>query len=118
MKINELKNECAIEALADMFEPIVEIASDDEIKSAARSDNRILVVKLILKNHAKSVLALMAASEGVPVEEYECNMLTLPTKLMELLSSPEFNFLFPSQSQTEEATYFGSATGSTGVVEK
>ena len=35
MKLNELKNEKAIEALADMFDPIVEIASDDAVKSAA-----------------------------------------------------------------------------------
>lgn len=118
MKFNELKNEQAIEALADMFEPIVEIASDEAIKSAARSDNKILVVKLILKNHAKSVFELMAASEGVPADEYECNMLTLPTKLMELLNSSEFSFLFPSQSQKVEETSFGSATESTEVEEK
>lgn len=43
MKFSELKNEQAIEALADMFEPIVEIASDEAVKSAARSDNRILL---------------------------------------------------------------------------
>lgn len=112
MKFNELKNEQAIEALADMFEPIVEIASDDAIKSAARSDNKILMVKLILKNHAKSIFEIMAISEGVPAEDYECNMLTLPAKLMELFNRPEFSVLFQSQSQKAEKTSFGSATES------
>ena len=118
MKVNELKNERAIEALADMFDPIVEIASDDEIKSAARGNNRILVVKLILKNHSKSVFALMAASEGVPVEEYECDIFALPAKLIELLNRPELEFLFFSQGQKTETASFGSATENTEVAEK
>lgn len=118
MKFSELKNEQAIEALADMFEPIVEIASDEAIKSAARSDNKVLTVKLILKNHAKSVFELMAATEGVPVDEYECNVLTLPAKLMELFNRPEFGVLFQSQSQMEEKTSSGSATETTEDNEK
>lgn len=118
MKFNELKNEQAIEALADMFDPIVEIASDEAIKSAARSNNRMLMVKLILKNHARAIFELMAISEGVPVDEYECNMLTLPAGLMELFNNPELGFLFPSQGQTEEKTYSGSATENTEVSEK
>ena len=118
MKLDELKNEQAIEALADMFDPIVEIALDDEVKSAARSDNKILTIKLILKNHARAVFEIMAASEGVPVDEYECNILTLPARLMEVLNRPEFNFLFPSQSQEMEETPFGSAMESIKVEEK
>ena len=102
MKFSELKNERAIEALADMFDPIVEIASDESIKSAARSDNKILVVKLMLKNHARAIFELMAASEDVPVDEYECNMITLPAKLLELFNMPEFEFLFQSQSRKVE----------------
>ena len=118
MKFDELKNEQAIEALADMFDPIVEIASDNAIISAARSDNKILMIKLMLKNHARAIFELMAASEGVPADEYECNMLTLPAKLMELLNRPEFSFLFPSQGQKVEETSFGSATENTEGEEK
>lgn len=118
MKFDELKNEQAIEVLADMFDPIVEIASDDAVKSAARSNNKILMVKLMLKNHARSIFELMAISEGVPVDEYECNILTLPTRLLELFNRPEFGFLFQSQSQMMEETSSGSATESTGDVEE
>lgn len=118
MALNELKNEKAIEALADMFDPIIEIASDEAIESAARSDNKILTVKLILKNHARAVFEIMAASEGVSVDEYECNMLTLPAKLMELLDRPEFSFLFPSQGQKTDETSSGSATETTEDEEK
>lgn len=118
MKFDELKNEQAIEALVDMFDPIVEIASDDKVISAARSDNRLLMVKVILKDHARAVFEVMAASEGIPVDEYECNMLTLPAKLLELFNRPEFGFLFQSQGQKMDETSFGSATESTEVSEK
>ena len=118
MKFNELKNEQAIEALADMFDPIVEIASDDAIKSAARSGNKILMVQLRLKAHARAIFELMATSDGVSVDGYECNIITLPIKLMELFSRPEFEVLFQSQGQMEEMTYSGSATENTEVSEK
>lgn len=118
MKFNELKNEQSIEALADMFDPIIEIASDDAIKSAARSGDKIQTVKLMLKNHSRAIFELMAITDGVPVDEYECNVLTLPAKLMELFDRPEFSFLFPSQSQKMEETYSGSATENTKEKEK
>lgn len=118
MKFNEIKNERAIETLADMFDPIVEIASDENVVSAARGSNKILMVKLILKDHSRAVFELMALSEGVPVEEYECDMLTLPMKLLDLFNRPEFNFLFQSQGQKMEETSFGSATENTKDEEK
>ncbi len=117
MKFSEIKNEQAIEALANMFDPIVEIASDAEIVSAARSNDKVSTVKLMLKNHSRAVFELLAASEGVDPDEYECNMLTLPMKLLELLNQSELGFLFPSQSQKIEPS-FGSATGSTEDAEK
>lgn len=118
MKLDEIKNEQAIELLADMFDPIMEIASDDKIVSAARSDNKVLMIKHMLKDHARSVFELMALSEGVSADEYECNMLTLPIKLLELFNRPEFSFLFQSQGQKVEETSFGSATENTEVEEK
>lgn len=118
MKLSELKNEQAIEALADMFDPIAELSSDPEVRALANSGNKISLVKLILKKHAKSIFEIMAISEGVPVDEYECSALTLPAKLLELFNSPEFGFLFPSQGQKEESTSSGSATENTEVEEK
>ena len=118
MKLDEIKNEQAIELLADMFDPIMEIASDDKIVSAARSDNKVLMVKHMLKDHARSVFELMALSEGMSADEYECNVLTLPIKLLELFNRPEFSFLFQSQGQKVEETSFGSATENTEVEEK
>ena len=99
-----------------MFDPIVEIASDAEIVSAARNNDKVSTVKLMLKNHSRAIFELLAASEGSTPDEYECNMLTLPMKLLELLNQPEFNFLFPSQGQGTP-TSSGSATESTEAKE-
>lgn len=118
MKFDEIKNEQAIEVLADMFDPIIEIASDEQIVSAARGNNKVLMVKCILKGHSRAVFELMALSEGVPVEEYECDILTLPIKLLDLFNRPEFGFLFQSQGQKTGETSFGSATENTEVEEK
>ena len=112
MKFSEIKNEQAIEALANMLDPIIEIASDPEIVSVARKNDKLSMVKLMLKNHSRAIFELLAASEGSSPDEYECNMLTLPAKLLELLNQPEFNFLFPSQGQ-ETPTFSGSATENT-----
>ena len=118
MKLNEIKNEKAIELLADMFDPITEIATDAEVVSAARSSNKIEMAKRILKGHSRAVFELMALSEGVPADEYECDILTLPVKLVELFNRPEFNFLFQSQGQKTGETSFGSATENTKDGEK
>lgn len=118
MKINEIKNEQAIELLADMFDPIMEIVSDEKVVSAARGDNKVLMVKHILKDHSRAVFELMALSEGKSADEYECDILTLPVKLLELFNRPEFNFLFQSQGQKMDETSFGSATENTEEEEK
>lgn len=118
MKLNEIKNEKAIEMLADMFDPIIEIASDEEVVSAARSNNKIQMVKHILKGHSRAIFELMAMTDGVPVDEYECDVLTLPVKLLELFNRPEFAFLFQSQGQKTGETSSGSATENTGDGEK
>lgn len=116
--MNELKNEQAIEALADMLDPITEIATDNDVIFAARSNDKAKMIKLILKNHAKAIIEIMAIIDGVPVDEYECNLLTLPVKLIELFNRPEFSVLFPSQGQTGEQTSSGSAMESIEDAEK
>ena len=118
MKFDEIKNEQAIEILADMFDPIVEITSDEKVVSAARGSNKILMVKHILKDHSRAVFELMALSEGVSVDEYECDIFTLPMKLLDLFNRPELGFLFQSQGQKTDETFSGSATENTEVEEK
>ena len=107
MKISELKGEAALDALADMIEPIAEIASDVHFVKCVRDGNRIKAVELAIRNHKKAILQILAASEGKKQEEYEVSLLTLPKKLMEVFNDPEVMSLFPSQGQEISS---GSAT--------
>ena len=96
-----VKNEKAIEAIADIFDYVVEIAADEDVKKAARSDDKLQMVKLLCKNHAKSIFSIMAIMEGVSPDEYECDIMTLPLKLVDLFNRPEFTTLFFSHGQKE-----------------
>ena len=52
----------------------------------------------------------MATMDGVPVEEYKCNVFTLPVKILELLNDSELIRLFTYQGQTGDANSSGSAS--------
>ena len=56
----------------------------------------------------------MATMDGIPVEEYKCNVLTLPVKILELLNDPALIQLFAYQGQTGDAKSSGSASENTG----
>lgn len=98
MRLSEIKNEAAIDVLIEILDPASEIIGDPEFKKAieARTNNMELV-KLILKNHKKAVIAILAALDGKKPEEYEVGILSLPVKLLEILNDPELASLFTSQ---------------------
>ena len=112
MKLSEYQGEEALELLADMIEPISEIMTDREIGEIWKM-NRFKAIKLAIKNHKRAVIEVMALLDGVPVEEYKCNVFTLPVKILELLNDPALVQLFTYQGQTGDAKSSGSATGST-----
>ena len=98
-KLSEIKDEEAIELLADLIEPISEIASDEAARKElmnAKHDGMspMEMVKPLLKTHKKSIIKILAILEGTPVEEYHCNAITLPLRLIEVLNDPELLSLF------------------------
>lgn len=113
MKLSDYKDEEALELLADLLEPVAEILSDKAILAAmqAKEINKMGAIKYAIKQHKKSVIEVLAILEGVPVNEYHCNVFTLPVKLLEILNDPELMDFFKLQVQgmTEEES-FGSAT--------
>ena len=112
MKLSEYQGEAALDLLADMIEPAGEIMSDKEIGDVFKK-NRLKAIGLAIKNHKKAVLKIMATMDGVPVEEYKCNVFTLPFKLLELLNDPDLIQLFTYQGQTGDAISSGSASENT-----
>ena len=113
MKLSEYQGEAALDLLADLIEPAGEIMSDKEIGEVFKK-NRFRAIGLAIKNHKKAVIQIMATMDGVSVEEYKCNVLTLPVKILELLSGRELVQIFTCQGQTGDANSSGSVSGNTG----
>ena len=109
MKLSEYHGEAALDLLADLIEPAGEIMSDKEIGEVFKK-NRFKAIGLAIKNHKKSVMQIMATMDGVPVDEYKCNVFTLPLKILELLNDSELIRLFTYQGQTGDANSSGSAS--------
>lgn len=116
---SEIKNGDAIDLLADILEPAAEIFSDKAIEEAFSSGKpKIVVAKAILKGHKSSLLEIFAAMDGVPVEEYSCNVITIVKDLITLLNDPEISSFFSSADQKKGAESSGSATENTEENEK
>lgn len=109
MKLSEYQGEAALDILSDLIEPAGEIMSDKEIGEVFKK-NRFKAIGLAIKNHKKAVMQIMATIDGVPVEEYKCNVFTLPAKILELLNDSELIQLFTYQGQTGDANSSGSAS--------
>ena len=79
MKLSDYKNEDAVEVIADIIEPLSVIFTDEEIKN---EKNRMKAIAKALKKYKKEVIQILARIYGVPVNEYECNALTLPIRFI------------------------------------
>lgn len=109
MKLSEYQGEAALDILAELIEPAGEIMSDKQIGDVFK-ENRFKAIGLAIKNHKKAVMQILATMDGVPVEEYKCNVFTLPVKILEILNDPELVRLFTYQGQTGDAKSSGSAS--------
>lgn len=112
MKLSEYQGEEALDILADLIEPAGEIMSDKEIGEVFKQ-NRFKAIGLAIKNHKKAVMQILATMDGVPVDEYKCNVFSLPVKILEILNDPEMIQLFQYQGQTGDAKSSGSASVNT-----
>lgn len=117
MKLSEVKNEDALDMLADLLEPAARIFADKNIADALSGGQKFKAVRCAIKDHKKEVLEILAIMDGVPVEEYSCNVLTLPLRLIELLNEPVIEELFSSQEQKISAKHSTSVTETTPATE-
>lgn len=99
MKLSDYKNEDAIEVIADIIEPLSAIFTDDEIK---KEKNRMKAISKALKKYKKEVIQILARIDGVPVEKYECNALTLPIKVLEVMNDKEIQDFLESLGAMED----------------
>jgi hypothetical protein len=114
MKLSDYKGEAALDLLADLIDPISEITSDAEMKSAIRNKSpRSELIKLLISRHKKSILEIMARINGEDPSTYAPTVFELPIMLMELLSDESVIQLFRSQVQTSVEEPSGPATETT-----
>lgn len=118
MKLAEYKDEKALDLLADLIEPLSEILADEDVRKAAEKVSRIRAVSVAIKKHTKAIMQMLATIEGVPVEEYHCNVFTLPNTLVEMLNDPDIAPLFISAGQRTEKKSSGSLTENTEAKEQ
>lgn len=117
--LSDYKGEEAIEVIADLLPPIVEMCQDPDFVAMAKDDGlklkKMKLVQYILKNHAKRIIEIFAVLDREDPTEYadKVNLVTLPLKLMGLFNDPEFSELFQSQGQTGDAKSFGSVSENT-----
>ena len=112
MKLSEYHGEAALDILAELIEPSGEIMADKEIGDVFKQ-NRFKAIGMAIKNHKKAVMQILATMDGVPVDEYKCNVFSLPVKILEILNDPEMIQLFQYQGQTGDANSSGSASENT-----
>ena len=120
-KLSDYKNGEALDLLAELINPVLEIFADNEIVGAIRNGStKISIIQKVIKTHKQSVIEILAILDGVPVEEYQCNIFTLPIKIMEIMNDKELKQFFILQSQLAKTneTSSGSAMENTEVNEK
>ena len=105
MKLSEIKGDNALDLLADLIDPVVEIVVDQEFAKAFDSGDRIRAIKVMLKNHKKAITTILALLNEEDPETFKPDILTLPRKVIELMEDE-------SQRQTDKSS-FGDATENT-----
>lgn len=115
-KLSEIKNEEALELIADTIEPISNIASDKGLHDLrAKKANKIQIMKYIIANHDNDVMLILAALEGKPIEEFEISALEIPMRVLEILNDKDMINLFTSQGTKTAESSYGSAMENTGA---
>lgn len=109
-RLSEYKDEQALDMLADLIDPVVNIFGDEKVANFLRNGNNIKAVQIAIKNHSKDVITMLAILEGVPREEYHCNLLTLPKVLLNIFNDPDLMGFFDAQGEMALETPSGSAT--------
>lgn len=111
MKLSEYQNEEALDLLCDIIEPTARILGDKEMLMATkRKCTKIEAVKIAVKNHESDVIEILARLDGIPKEEYKCNIITITMKLLEILNDKELTDFFTSQAQMVDSMSSGNVT--------
>ena len=127
MRLSDIQGERVFDVIADIIDPIANIAEDEQASAMFRREKlpEGMTVKqfatqrarkalpALLKGHKGDIIAILAAIEGVSADEYKgaLNFAKLLHDAAELLTDDAFGALFTS-AQSERSS--GSARENTG----
>lgn len=117
MKLSDVKGERTLEVVADLIDPICNIAQDENAAALFRREKlpegvtaKDFLLKRVkksapklLKDHKSDIVAILATIEGVHPAEYEkgLNLVKLFSDFVDLMTDEAFTELFISaQSET------------------
>lgn len=100
-KLNELKDQEALDRLADLLDPLTRILTNEEVKEAAKK-TKLHAVKTALKVCGDDVIEALAIYDGVPKAEFHCSALGAVSRVMAILNDPDAKAVFQFSEQTEE----------------
>lgn len=125
MRLSDVKGERTFDVIADIIDPIANIAEDKDAADLftrqklpdGMTANQFLLqrarkaVPALLKNHKADVIAILSTIEGVTTDEYckELNLAKLFVDCVELITDQAFTAFFPSAQSREGETLSGSA---------
>jgi len=113
-KISEYRDAEALDMLAEIIEPAIVIMGDKNVADLIMANKLIPAIKEMIKAHKTEVMQILAAMEGVPFEEFHCNVFTLPMRVLELLNDEALLSFFTSQApETSQKTFSGPVMGDT-----
>ena len=115
-RLSEYKNEAALDLLVEIMEPASELMSDSEAVAllySKKPGDRMKGVTQMIKAHERAVIQILAALDGVPVDQYECGFFTLPTRLLEILNDKELLGFFMDQQMPNTEKHSSSAMENT-----
>lgn len=94
-KLSEIKGEEALDVLAEILVPIVEIWEDEEVRKGYET-NVAKAVSVAIKKHRNAIIGIFASLDGKEYEEeLECiNLVSLPADIINLLNEPAIKDLF------------------------
>lgn len=126
MKLSDIQGECVFDVIADIIDPIANIAEDEQASAMFRREKlpEGMTVKqfatqrarkslpALLKGHKDDIISILAAIEGVSTDAYKgaLNLVKLMRDTAELLTDDAFTALFLS-AQSEN--FSGSAQENT-----
>lgn len=132
MKLSNVKGDRVLDVIADIIDPIANIAQDKDV--AAMFKRKVVPdgmeardffaermrkgMPALLKGHKRDIIAILAAIDGVTPEEYTdtLDLAKLFTDVMELMTDEAFIGFLSSQKTEKDADAPGSASESFEVL--